>query len=220
MALPAITRDCIPGFHRNSRKTKKLPPCWEMRPDSPALHADQCLFPNQTGKEPWFSWRNYRETPEIPDMSRRTLMSPQECEIARCTQIKLKWRPVILHWLQSNARLQSYRRNGLASFGQLQRFTETPVSSLREHEFQHRNSSNAPCIPYCLKKRADSQDSIKEVAHLPTSTSKGAFPQLSVCERDPEFVASRTVDSESPWLEKSRILLQWLECRLLFHLTR
>ena len=74
--------------------------------------------------------------------------------------------------------------------------------------------------PISSQQGADSQDSIKEVGHLPTSTSRGAFPQQSVCERDPEFAASRVVDTEIPWLKKSRISLQWLECRLVFHLTR
>ena len=46
--------------------------------------------------------------------------------------------------------------------------------------------------------RANSQDSIKEVGHLPQSTSKGAFPQQSVCERDPELAASPAVDTEIP----------------------
>ena len=55
--------------------------------------------------------------------------------------------------------------------------------------------------PYHLEKRADSQDSIKEVGHLPTSTSRGAFPQQSVCERDPEFATSRAVDTEISGLE-------------------
>ena len=51
---------------------------------------------------------------------------------------------------------------------------------------------------YRLEKRADSQDSIKDIAHLPRSTSRGAFPQELVCERDPEFAASRAVDTEIP----------------------
>ena len=56
--------------------------------------------------------------------------------------------------------------------------------------------------PYHLEKRADAQDSIKEVGHLPTSTSREAFPQQSVCESDPEFDASCGVDSEIPRLER------------------
>ena len=90
----------------------------------------------------------------------------------------------------------------MASFGKLQGFHETRVSSLEEHQFQHRNSMKPPCTLYHLEMRADSQDSIKEVGHLPTSTSRGAFPQQSVSERDPEFAASRAVDTEVPLLER------------------
>ena len=90
MSTPAVTRECTPGSCCNSRKTMKLPPRCEMRPDSPALHAEQCLVPNQTGKEPWFDLRNYREFPRIPHKSRMTLMSPQECEISRCSPYQLE----------------------------------------------------------------------------------------------------------------------------------
>ena len=51
MATPAVTRECTPGSRHNSRKTMKLPPHREMRPDSPALRAEQCLVPNKTCKE-------------------------------------------------------------------------------------------------------------------------------------------------------------------------
>ena len=50
--------------------------------------------------------------------------------------------------------------------------------------------------------RADSQDSIKEVGHLPTSTSRGAFPQQSVCEREPEFAASRCSEYRDSLIRK------------------
>ena len=52
MATPAITREHTPGSRRNSRKTKRLAAHCEMRPDSPALHAEKFLVPNQTDKEP------------------------------------------------------------------------------------------------------------------------------------------------------------------------
>ena len=51
-ATPAITREPTPGSRRNSRKTMRLAARCEMRPDSPALRAQQFLVPNQTGKEP------------------------------------------------------------------------------------------------------------------------------------------------------------------------
>ena len=52
MATPAITREHTPGSRRNSRKPMRIATRLEMRPDSPALHAEQLLVPNQTGKEP------------------------------------------------------------------------------------------------------------------------------------------------------------------------
>ena len=51
-ATPAVTREYTPGSRHNSRKTRRIPLHREMRPDSPALHAEQLLVPNQTGKEP------------------------------------------------------------------------------------------------------------------------------------------------------------------------
>ena len=52
--------------------------------------------------------------------------------------------------------------------------------------------------PIHFEKRANSQDCVKEVGHLPTSTSRGAFAQQPVCERDHEFAASRAVDTDIP----------------------
>ena len=52
MAHPAITREHTPGSRRNTRKTMRHAARSEMRPDYPALHTEQFLVPNQTGKEP------------------------------------------------------------------------------------------------------------------------------------------------------------------------
>ena len=40
--------------------------------------------------------------------------------------------------------------------------------------------------------------STEEVSHLSTSTSRGAFPQKQVCERDSVFSASSIMDPEMP----------------------
>ena len=52
MAIVAVTREYAPGTHRNSRKTMRLQPRREMRPDSPTMHAEQFRVSNQTLKEP------------------------------------------------------------------------------------------------------------------------------------------------------------------------
>ena len=55
MGIPVVTREYTPRACRNSRKPMRLPPRHEMRPDSPALHAEQLRFPNQTHKESRFA---------------------------------------------------------------------------------------------------------------------------------------------------------------------
>ena len=45
-----VTREYTPRACRNSRKPMRLPPRHEVRPDSPALHAEQLRFPNQKHK--------------------------------------------------------------------------------------------------------------------------------------------------------------------------
>ena len=50
--IPAVTREYTPGSHCNLIKTMRLLPQREMRPDSPALHAEQFRVTNQTPKEP------------------------------------------------------------------------------------------------------------------------------------------------------------------------
>ena len=93
-------------------------------------------------------------------------------------------------------RSPSYKTGGLSYFRKLQRFAEIPVSNLKGHQFQQRNSRNAPQKPYHLEKRVDSQDSFDEVGQLTTINSEVPFPQQWVWERYPEFAASSRVDNE------------------------
>ena len=137
--------------------------------------------------------------PEIPHKSRKTLMSPQECEIALCSpnQLEMTTKSPTLASEQCPIPHHTGRLAWLP-LGNSQDYLRHPTQVYREHQFQHRNSRKAPWTPYHLEKRADSQDSIKEAGHLPTSSSRGAFPQQSVCERDPEFAASCAVYPEIP----------------------
>ena len=93
-------------------------------------------------------------------------------------------------------RSPSNTTNCLTSFRQLQRFPENTIPSLEEHKFQQSNSRKAPCTQKHLEMRADSLASIQEECQLSTSTSRGVFSQLMVCERNPEFAASSGTDTE------------------------
>ena len=178
MAIPAITREYTPGFCHNSIKPKRLRPHHEMRPDSLALHAEQFRVPNQTCKEPRFASWNTRESPgTLSQDKKNTDVSSGEQNssvYSKSTRDEAHFPCIgsiaIPHFT-------SYTRSGLSSFRKLQRFPETPVSSLEEHQYQLSNSRKAPCTPYRLEMRADSLSSTEEVSQLSTSTSRGVFPQ-------------------------------------------
>ena len=48
MAIPDLTREYTPGSCRNPRNRMRHTTRWEMRLDSPALHAEQYRIPIQT----------------------------------------------------------------------------------------------------------------------------------------------------------------------------
>ena len=113
-----------------------------------------------------------------------------------------------------------YSTSGLTSLRKLQRFSETPASSLYEYSFQHRSMKNVPCTTYRLKMRADSLSLTEEVSQFSTSTSSIVFPQQFVAERDSVLSVSSGMYHESPDTKEGRISLQWLKFRLVFHVTR
>ena len=99
MGIPVVTREYTPRACRNSRKSMRLPPRHEMRPDSPGLHAEHCFFPIKHIRIlDLLDW-----TLESPQQdchkTRRTLMSPQERKIDWCTPNQLRWSRFPLHWI-------------------------------------------------------------------------------------------------------------------------
>ena len=94
MAIPAVTCEYTPGSCRNSRNRMRHPPRWEMRLNSPALHAEQSRFPNQTPKGPRFSSWNTRESPGTLSQNEMKTDAPQECKIARCTPNQHEMKPI------------------------------------------------------------------------------------------------------------------------------
>ena len=113
-----------------------------------------------------------------------------------------------------------YSTSGLTSLRKLQRFSETPTSSLYEYSFQHSSFKKGPCTTYRLKMRADSLSLTEEVSQFPTSTSSGVFPQKYVGERDSVLSVSSGIYRENPYSKEGWISLQWLKFRLVFHVTR
>ena len=90
MSTPTVTREYTPGSHRNMRKTMRLPPRREMRPDSLHCIQSNSLFPVKQVRGLDLLDGSTESPPDIPHTSKRTLMSPQECEIARCSPNQLE----------------------------------------------------------------------------------------------------------------------------------
>ena len=115
--------------------------------------------------------------PEVPNKSRKTLMSPQECQIARCSPIQLEMmtnRPAVaseqcpipdhigrLSWLPLGN-----SRDSLRHPSQIYRNTNFSLGTRGKLHVLH-----------IVSRRADSQDSIKEVGHIPTTPQEE--PSLS-----------------------------------------
>ena len=158
--------------------------------------------------------------PEVPHKSRRTLMSPQDCQIAQCSPNQLEMTTNSPALASEQCPISpSYRTIDLASFGKLQTFAETPVSSLQEHQFQHRNSMKASCTPYHLRREQIARILLKKLATSPQAPQEE--PSLSNRYVRGTLNLLRHVQwiPRLPDSKGSLISLQWLECMLVFHLT-
>ena len=78
----------------------------------------------------------------------------------------------------------------------------------------------AQCIPYRLEKRADSQDSIKEEGHLPQAPQEEPSIRSRYVKETLNLLPHVQYIPRFPDWKESLISLQWLECRVIFHLRR
>ena len=154
------------------------PPPREMRLDSPELRAEQYRNPNQTCKEPRFSWLNMREFPSTLSLHERNTDVTSWKENSSVYP-KSTWDEALFTFIGFIAITCStaYSTSGLTSLRKLQRFSETPASRLYEYSFQHSSVKKVPCTTYRPKMRADSLSLIEDLSQLSTSTSSVIFPQ-------------------------------------------
>ena len=128
---PDVTREYAPGACRNSRKLMRLPPRCKMRPDSPAFHAEEFHFPKQTRKEPRIPWRNWRVSPRTLSQQEKdtdvTSRMQNRLVYPKSTQDEAHFPFIVSIAILHST---SYTTSGLTSFTTMQRFPETPISSL------------------------------------------------------------------------------------------
>ena len=134
MAIPAVTREYIPGTCRNSRNPMRHPPRWDMRLDFPAMPAEQNRIPNQTRKEPRFSYWNTRESPKtLPQYEMNTdVTSGMQNRLVYPKSTRDEPHFPFIGSIAIPCS-KAYSTSGLTSLRKLQRFPETTVSSLYEY---------------------------------------------------------------------------------------
>ena len=115
--------------------------------------------------------------PEVPQKSRRTLMSPQECQIARCipNQLEMMTNPPVLASEQCPIPDHTGRLAWLP-LGNSRDFLRHPSQVYRNTNFNLGNRGKLHALRI-VSRRADSQDSIKEVGHIPKTPQEE--PSLS-----------------------------------------
>ena len=148
-----------------------------------------------------------------------TLMSPQECQIAECSpnQVEITTNspalaseqcPVPHHTWQLPWLLLDNSRVSLRHPSQVYRNTNFSLGTRGKLHALH-----------IISRRADSQHSLKEVGHIPTS------PQEEPSLRNRYVRGTLNLLRHMQWIprfpesKESRISLQWLECRLVSLLT-
>ena len=146
-------------------------------------------------------------------------MSPQECQIARCSQNQLEMmtNPPALASEQCPIPDHTGRLAWLP-LGNSRDSLRHPSQVYRNTNFRLGTRGKLHAL-HIVSRRADSQDSIKKVGHIPTTPQeesslsswyvRGTLNLLRHVQWIPRFPDSK----------ESRISLQWLECRLVFILT-
>ena len=160
-------------------------------------------------------------SPEIPHMSRRTLMSPQECEIARCSpnhhemttdslalaseQCPVPHLTGQLAWLPLGN-----SRDSLRQPSEVYRNTNFSTGTLRKLHEPH-IVLRIELIPrILLKRKATFPQAPQEEPSLSNRYVRGTLNLLPHVQWMRRFPDSK----------ESRIALQWFESSLVFHLTR
>ena len=176
MGTPVVTREYTPYACRNSRKHMRLPRLHEMTPESPALHAEQLRFPNQTHKDPRFAWLNSRESHKTVTRREEHWCHLINAKLIGVPQINSRWSTFSLHWIHSRLSFRSIYNKCLdILYNNPEIPWETHLKSIGISISVKLRMKN-PGTPYRLVMRADSLSSNEEVIQLSTSTSRGVFP--------------------------------------------
>ena len=154
--------------------------------------------------------------PEVRNKSRRTQMSPQECQIARCSpsQLEMTTNPPAVASEQCPIPDHTGRLAWLP-LGNSSDSLRHPSQVYRNINFSLGTRGKLHAL-HIVSRRADSQDSIKEVRHIPTTPQEEAYLSNRYVRGTLNLLRHVQWILRFPESKESRISLQWLECRLVF----
>ena len=157
--------------------------------------------------------------PEIPNKCRRTLMSPQECQIARSCPNQLEMTTNSPALASEECPIPDHT-GGLAwlPLGNSRDSLRHPSQIYRNTNFSLETRGKLHAL-HIVSRRADSQDSIKEVGHIPTTPQEEPSLSNRYVRGTLNMLRHMQWVLRFPELKESRISWQWLECRLVFLLT-
>ena len=159
--------------------------------------------------------------PEIPHKSRRTLMSPHQGEIDQCIPNQLEMTtnspalasdqcPVPHHTGQLALLPLGNSRDSMRHPSQVYRNTNFSTGTRGKLHAPHIVSRRELILRILLKKKATFLQALQEEHSLSNQYVRGTMILLPHVQWIPRFPDSK----------ECQISLQWLECRLVFHLTR
>ena len=107
--------------------------------------------------------------PEVPNNSRRTLMSPQECQIARCSPNQLEMTTNPPAFASEQCPIPHHTgRSAWLTLGNSRDSLRNPSQVYRNTNFSFGTRGKLHAL-HVVSRRADSEDSIKEVGHISTT---------------------------------------------------
>ena len=161
-----------------------------------------------------------KESPtDVPNKCRRTLMSPQECQIAQCSLNQLEMTTNSPALDSEQCRIPDHTgRLAWLPLGNSRDSLRHLSQVYRNNNFSLGTRGKLHAL-HIVSRRAVSKDSIKEVGHIPTTPQGETSLSNRYVRGTLNFLRHVQWIPRFPELRESWISLQWLECRLVFLLT-
>ena len=158
---------------------------------------------------------------ELHHKSGRTLMSPQECEIARCSPNEFEMTPGSPALAPEKSPIPNHKQQvGGLPLGNSRDSLRHPSPVYGNRNFSTRKRGKLHAHHIISRRELIPRILVKRWANFPQAPQE----EPALCNRYVRVTLSLLPQVEwitrCPDWKEGRIYLQWLECRLVFHLTR